>query len=223
MYIAGLLECRRGKLKCSNSNTEGKKPKLNHPIIFILTMCYLTLPSVIPSSVFGLSSKWWWWSVIPAAQHNRKTKADIQQNMDKIPWVKQHRPRSNCQHAAMHKPLFFIRPLSCSPVPCGCIQRIGKTFESLLSSCDICLFPERRPRETSAVLEFSRADTGKIFRTMHENRWRKQIKIGTNAIIWSCLCLNCSKNLRSRSPSTEWDGRNAVNGLRRPLHQLQSP
>lgn len=134
--------------------------------------------------------------------------------MDKIPWVKQHRPRSNCQHAAMHKPLFFIRPLSCSPVPCGCIQRIGQTFESLLSSCDICLFLERRPRETSAVLEFSQADTGNIFGTMHENRWRKQMKIGKNAIVWSCLRLNCSKNLRSRSPSTEWDGRSALNGLR---------
>lgn len=111
--------------------------------------------------------------------------------MDKIPWVKQHRPRSNCQRAALHKSLFFIRPLSCSPIPPGCIQRIGQMFESLLSSCDICLFAERHSRETSAVLEFSWADTGPIFRTMRENRWRKQTKIGTHAIIWSRLCLNC--------------------------------
>lgn len=50
----------------------------------------------------------------------------------KYPWWNGNRPHNNCQHAAFHKTLFFIHPLSCSPVPRGCILRIGQTLQSFV-------------------------------------------------------------------------------------------
>lgn len=67
MHILGNCWAIRIQKKERKTQQQHRGQKKILSVIFILTVHYLTLPIVIPYSVFGLSSKWWWWSVIPAA------------------------------------------------------------------------------------------------------------------------------------------------------------